>query len=171
MRAAAIALLAATATPQGRPDFSGKWILAPEPPSAAQGGARATTGGMGTGWGSDITVTQDAASLSVEYPQYGRYDMQPPAKLVYALNGSESRNTINAGRGPQELISKAAWEGNRLVITTTYRFAASKSNEPLTGQTTHALALESPGVLVVETTRGAVMGGEASVTRSVYKKG
>ena len=78
---------------------------------------------MGSGWGADITVTQDAATLDDRVTRSSpASDMQPPLKFVYLLNGSESRNTINMGRGPQEQVSKAAWDGSKLVITTVHTF-------------------------------------------------
>ncbi len=134
---------------------------------------------MGTGWGADITVKQDATTLTVEYAQFARGDMQPPMTFVYLLNGSESRHTINVGRGPQEQVSRASWDGNKLVITTTHTFVAPQRLRPasplravrtMTSETTRVLSLESPVSLVVETTRSAVMGGQPSTTKTTYKK-
>ena len=42
-------------------------------------------GTMGSGWGADITVTQDATTLTIEYAQFARSDMQPPTRFVYRL--------------------------------------------------------------------------------------
>ena len=84
---------------------------------------------MGTGWGPDITITQDAGTLAIEFARFARSDMQPPTRLVYRLNGAESRNTINMGRGPQEQVSKAGWDGSTLVITTVHTFTVSSSRE------------------------------------------
>ena len=149
-------------------NFDGRWILVPDPPAPGRG----ATGGMGSGWGADIILTQDAATLTLEYTPFVRYDMQPPIRFVYQLNGTESRNTINMGRGPQEQVSKTVWNGNKLVITTVQSFTApsKKTSETLTSQTTQVLSLESPATLVVETTRSGVMGGPSSTTKSVYKK-
>jgi hypothetical protein len=171
MRVTATVVLAASLAAQDRPDFSGRWVLAPDPPPpATQRGGRTPSGSLGTGWGGDITVRQDATTLTIEYAQFTRYDMQPPTKFVYLLNGSESRNTINMGRGPQEQLSTTAWDGNKLVITTTHRFKASPDGETMTSETRHVLSLESAASLVVETTRSAVMGGQPSTTRTVYRK-
>jgi hypothetical protein len=60
-----------------------------------------TAGDVGSGWGSTITITQSATSLTVEYAFFTRGDMQPPLKFVYALDGSESKNTVMMGRGIQ----------------------------------------------------------------------
>jgi hypothetical protein len=94
----------------GRTDFSGRWTLVPEP--AGTPAARATPG-MGTGWGPEISIAQDAKALTIEFPTFARGDMQPPTRLVYLLDGSQSRNTINSGRGPQEQVATAT---NRAVF-------------------------------------------------------
>lgn len=171
MRVAAAVLVVAGPAAQTPPDFSGRWVIAPDPPPAATGrGGGPASGSMGSGWGADITVTQDAKALTIHYAQFTRSDMQPPMKFVYLLNGSESRNTINMGRGPQEQVSRAAWDGSRLVITTTHSFKVTQDGEAMTSETRHVLSLESPASLVVETTRGAVMGGQPSTTKTVYRK-
>jgi hypothetical protein len=166
--AAAIGLGAAIVA-QAPVDFSGRWVLAPDPPPpAGHRGGKTPSGPMGSGWGADITIRQDAASIVIEYAQFTRGDMQPPMKLAYPLDGSESRHTINVGRGPQEQRSRASWDGNTLVITTTHQFKPGPSEDTLASETRHVLSLEQPAVLVVETTRGGVMGGEPSTTKTVY---
>jgi hypothetical protein len=168
---AAAVLVAAGLAAQAPPDFSGRWVIAPDPPPAAsQRSGGPASGSMGSGWGADITVTQDAKALTIQYAQFTRADMQPPMKFMYLLNGSESRNTVNMGRGPQEQVSRTAWDGSRLVITTTHRFKVTQEGETMTSETRHVLWLESPASLVVETTRGAVMGGQPSTTKTVYRK-
>jgi hypothetical protein len=171
MRAGAVVLFAGSLAAQAPADFSGRWSLVPDPPAAAgRGGAGTVTGTMGSGWGADITVTQDAATLAIEYPQFGRYDMQPPLKFVYTLNGSESRNTINMGRGPQEQVSRAAWDGNRLIITTRYTFTPARDATPMTNEVTQILSLAAPASLVVDTTRSGAMGGPPLTTKTIYKR-
>jgi hypothetical protein len=172
MRVTAAAILfAAGLAAQAPPDFSGRWSIAPDPPPPpGQRGGRTVSGSLGSGWGTDITVTQNAATITVEYAQFARGDMQPPTKFVYRLDGTESRNTINMGRGPQEQVSKAAWDGGRLAITTSHQFAAGPGGKVMTSEVRQVLSLESPAVLVVETTRSAVMGGQPSTTTTTYKK-
>ena len=48
-------------------------------------------GDMGSGWGSEITITQDASTLTVVYTYFHPRDMQPPFTFKYPLNGSASR--------------------------------------------------------------------------------
>jgi hypothetical protein len=171
VRATAVILLAAGVTAQTRPDFSGKWTqVADAPDEAGARGGRGGRGTMGSGWIGDITLTQDATTLTIEYQPYVRYDMQQPIKLVYQLDGTESRNTINIGRGPQELRSKAVWEGSSLILTTVHSFKDPRTGAPATSETRQVLSLPSPTSLVVETTQGAALGGPASTTKTVYKK-
>jgi hypothetical protein len=166
--AAALMLAGASAAAQPPADFSGKWQLVPD--TSAPANSPRSVPPMGAGWGSDITITQDATTLAIEFATYGRYDMQPPTRLVYRLDGSESKNTLNTGRGPQEQVSKAAWDKTRLTLTTTRSFSEGATGTPASVTTTQMLSLESPGMLVVETTHGAALGGKPLTSRSVYKK-
>lgn len=180
--ALAVFVLAASAAAQTRPDFSGKWASEPEPAPAPapQAGNRQTRaapgrgperrGDMGSGWGSNITVTQDANRLTVEYPFFARGDMQPPLKFVYALDGSQTRNSVMMGRGIQVQTSRTAWDGDKLVITTVHNFANPETGQPMTSEVKHTLSLESATTLIVEVTRSGVLGGLPSTTRTVYKK-
>ncbi len=125
---------------------------------------------MGSGWGSTITITQDATRLTVEYAFFSRGDMQPPLKFVYALDGVETKNTVMMGRGMQTQSSKATWDAAKLVITTVHPFADPATGKPGTAQVTQVLSLEAPTSLVVETTRSGVLGGAATTTRVTYRK-
>ena len=166
--AAALLLVSASAWAQPPADFSGKWQLVPDTNPAAN--SPRSVPPMGTGWGSDISIAQDATTLAIEFATYGRYDMQPPTRLVYRLDGSESKNILNTGRGPQEQVSKATWDKTRLTLTTARTFSDNPAGKPATITTTQALSLESPGTLVVETTHGSAMGGKPLTSRSIYKK-
>src|SRR5262245_44151350 len=109
--AMALILFSQSATAQMIPDFSGRWtseVEAPTPATrtggqpAAQGSGqrgRGRGGDMGSGWGTNITVVQDANRLTVEYAFFARSDMQPPLKFTYALDGSETNNSVMMGRG------------------------------------------------------------------------
>jgi hypothetical protein len=167
----ALVLLAATATAQTRPDFSGRWTVPPEPSAAgASSGGSQVSSTMGSGWGGEITITQTAASLTVERAQFSQYDMQPPLRFTYALDGSESRNTINMGRGPQELASKAAWREPSLVISTTYPFSNPRTGKAETIDVRQELSLDASGSLVVTTTRVDPPDGPPSTATTKYVK-
>jgi len=173
---------------QTPPDLSGTWTLDVPAPAAGpgggrgggreggggggrEGGGRGTSPSLGSGWPATITLAQDASSLTLRYQGFGRGDMQPPTRLVYKLDGTESRNTVNIGRGPQEEVAKATWSGATLVITSTQRFTNPQTGQPATFETRRVLTLESPASLVVETSYSGVMGGEPLVSKTTYKKG
>jgi len=182
--AVAVGLLAVSVTAQTRTDFSGRWTS--EPAAAAPGGSgqagaagggvgqrsgrRGGAGDMGSGWGSPITITQDARRLTVEYAFFARGDMQPPLKFVYALDGSETKNSVMMGRGIQVQASKVAWQGDKLVITTTHSFENPANGQPMKMEVKQTLSLESATSLIVETTRSGVLGGPPSTTSTVYRK-
>jgi hypothetical protein len=176
---AAFALVAAlTVSVQAQPpaDFSGRWTLeapvvattaaVPGTPAAA-----AAPGDMGSGWGSPITIAQDAKQLKLEYAFFSRYDAMPPLTFTFPLDGSEGRNVVSMGRGEQLELSRAHWNGQTLVITTTSQVAERGSTKPFTVEVTRELSLESPTTLVVKVTRAGVLGGSPTTTRSIYRKG
>jgi hypothetical protein len=168
------AALSAARAAQPPVDFSGQWTL--EPPAIATTpavpgtpAAAAAPGDMGSGWGTPMTIAQDAAALTVEYTVFSRYDLQPPLRFRYLLDGSEGRTTVLLGRGEHVERSRARWDGQALVITTTIS-VIERGVPPFTAEMTRRLALESPGTLVVEVTRTGVLGGPATTTRAVYRK-
>jgi len=145
---AAVVLMAAGLIAQAKPSFAGEWKIAGDLDSG---------GGRG-GPGIDLTITQDATAVTVEY----RGGQAPaPVKLTYKLDGSVSKNMV-AGRGggaPTEQVSKAMWAGNTLVVTTTTG----------AGEEKRAFSMEG-GSLVVETSAPARNGGAPNITNLTYKK-
>jgi hypothetical protein len=157
------------------PDFSGQWTA----DAVARAAAAPTTGtpappprgDMGSGWGSPLTITQDARQLVVEQALFSRYDLQPPLRFVYALDGSETRNTVMTGHTSQVRQSRTAWTGQALRITTIYPAVDPASGRTFTTEVTHTLSLESPATLVIEVTRGGALGGQPTTTRTIYRRG
>ena len=165
-----LSLLAGTAAAQVRPDFSGRWTTPPAATASGVRGVAIATATIGSGWTDDITISQDASRFTVERAQFSTYDIQPPMRLSYALDGSESRNTINMGRGPQEIRSRAAYRDSVLVITSRYQFPAPDGTRIETIELTQELALDASGSLVVTTTLGARAGGSPSTAITIYRK-
>ena len=169
MRMRAVVMVAAflafpcVARTQARPDFSGEWTRvdssAEQRSVAAVGDGAFRVGNMGSGWGSPLTLQQQANRLVLEYTQFSTYDLQPKVTLTFALDGSESRNSFMIGHSEEMLRSRAAWRDNTLVITTVYPAPAG------TTEVRQALTLESPTSLIIETTRGS------TTTRTLYRKG
>ena len=117
-----------------------------------------------------MTLTQSASQLVVEYDFFARGDLQPPLKFIYALDGSETRNTVMMGRGIQVQSSRTTWNGDALVIITTHGFADPQTGKPATAQLTRTLRLASPTSLVVETVAAGVLGGPESTAKTTYRK-
>src|SRR5262245_48461424 len=171
----AISLLA-SAIPAGLrtpPNFSGQWEAEPEAPPARGGAGAPPTaparGNMGSGWGSPITIAQDEKELRVEYTVYSRYDLQPPVRLRYALDGAETRNDVMIGHTSQERRSRAVWNAQSLEITTIYPALHPDTGKPFTTQVVQRLSLASPSELVIEVTRRVGDIGP-STTRTIYRK-
>jgi hypothetical protein len=160
---------------QERPDFSGTWVAEPEivPGATGQGPAPSATvrGTMGSGWGSPITITQTATQMVVEHPLFSRYDLQPPLRHVYALDGSESSYPIMISHTAQVRRARAVWTGTTLEITTTYPGSDPVSGKAFTVDVVQRLFLESPTTLVVEVTRNGALGGSPTTSRTLYRKG
>jgi hypothetical protein len=78
---------------------------------------------------------------------------------VYKLDGSESKNTVTFGGNSTEQTSKAAWEADKLVITTTTQFGETKQTLSLSG-----------GDLHVDQTAPGRDGGAPTTSTVVYKK-
>lgn len=125
---------------------------------------------MGSGWGSNITVTQTASRLTVEYVFFTRGDMQPPLKFAYPLDGTATKNTVMMGRGIETQTSTTAWDGQKLVITTQYPFTHPTTGQAMTSEVKQILSLEAPESMLVETQRAATLGGPATSTRTTYRK-
>ena len=126
---------------------------------------------MGSGWGSPITITQSATELIVEHQMFTRYDLQPPLRHVYKLDGSESQYSILISHSAQNRKARAAWKGQTLEITTTLPGIDPATRKPFTVDVTQRLTLESPTTLVVDVTRGGALGGAPTTSRTVYRKG
>ena len=173
LRATVVTLLAVAleASVQAPADFSGRWTI--EAAAAEPGGGRgrgAARGDMGSGWSTTIAISQDAKQLVVESIVYTRSDLQAQPRFVYALDGSETRNTVMMGRGLQVQSSRAVWEGASLRITTSHTLPDPSTGKPLTMDVTQTLSLEAATRLVIEVTRAGVLGGPSSTTRTVYTK-
>ena len=148
----AVASLAA----QAKPDFSGKWVQDPPPAAAPAGGGGG--GGRG-GFGAEFTIVQNAKTLTIT-----RMQGDQTVSTVYNLDGSESKNTTQGRGGPQEQVSKAVWDGAKLVVTTTINAGGNNIEQK------RVFAMEG-GNLTIETTQPGRDGGPGTPTKLTYKKG
>jgi hypothetical protein len=172
LSAAALVLFTATSvSAQAKPDFNGKWTReAPAGGAAAAGGgggaARGGGGGggrMGGGGGGfncgmacSITVTGNV--MKVE-----RTQGEQTVTSTFNLDGTDSKNSMPGRQGgaPTEIVSKAKWDGNKLVIATTRDMGGNSVTS------TQTLSIEG-GKLTIVTT--STMEGATPQT-ATYTKG
>ena len=160
------------------PDFSGTWSTASvtsAPPSLLAAPTVVPT--LGSGWGDRISIVHKADRLDIERVFFLPRELQPVIRYRYALDGSETTNAPLLGRSGPPPTSRAAWDGNRLVITTLYPFQDPADGRWRTHTVTQTMWLQPSAAspfepsLVVETTRGGALGGPPSTNRTVYARG
>lgn len=147
---------------QAKPDFSGKWVMDPAaaPAAPAGGGGRGGgRGGGGAGFGQEFTAVQKGNTLTITRTQGDQ-----TITATYNLDGSESKNMVAGRGGQQEQVSKATWDGNKLVITTTLDFGGNVVEQR------RVLSMEGAN-LVIEQTAPGRGGGAPTTTKLVYNKG
>ncbi len=170
----ALGTLSIDAMAQKKPDFTGTWTA---PPAGVAAG-RETTGSLGSGWGPSFTLRQTEDTLILERVFFAKADLQPAMRFRFALDGSETRNTVLMGRGEQVQVSTVAWDGDKLVVTTVYHVLDSKEGQKIKSEVTQTLSLQRPPFgrsawppsLVVETVRSGALGGPPSTRRTVYDR-
>jgi len=145
---------AASLAAQAKPDFSGKWTLDPASAPAPPAGAPA-----GGGFGNEFTIAQNAKTLTIT-----RMQGDQTVTTTYNLDGSESKNTTQGRGGPQEQVSKAMWDGAKLMVTTTINAGGNTIEQK------RVFAMEG-GNLTIETTQPGRDGGPGTPTKLTYKKG
>lgn len=154
---------AASLAAQAKPDFSGKWVQDPPPEAAAGGGGGGGRGGGGGGgrggFGAEFTIAQNAKTLTIT-----RMQGDQAVSTVYNLDGSESKNTTQGRGGPQEQVSKAMWDGAKLVVTTTINAGGNNIEQK------RVFAMEGAN-LTIETTQPGRDGGPGTPQKTTYKKG
>ena len=148
------------AAPQNRPDFSGRWTL-----------VKNVLGSEAVGvFGETFVATQYSASLIVDWAFVARGRggnlEQRPAHSAFIFDGTESNvSDLHAGSSHTQIADTSMWDGQKLVITTTWRgtgvsYVSRK----------RVVWLESDGTLVVETSTPPERGGPRSSTQSRYRR-
>jgi hypothetical protein len=133
---------------QSKPNFAGKWALVS--PDAASAGMNPST----------MTVTQDDKTITLlSVGQMGEI------KTVFNLNGTEAKSPLEIQGMSIDRVTKSAWDGNKLVLTTVSDFQGQSF------ETKQIWTLGTDGTLTVDSTRPDFQGGGAPVTaKLVYKK-
>jgi len=160
------------------PDFSGTWstdVLESSPPRRGQDVESIPE--LGSSWGNKISIIQANDQLEIERIIFVPREIQPPMRYRYSLDGSETQNKVTIGRSWPSPSSTANWEGNRLVIRTSFPFINPQDGNLMKAKMIQTVWLQyakrtpwEPS-LVVETTRIGVLGGITSTNRTFYTKG
>jgi hypothetical protein len=165
-----LALLLLVVTTQAPADFSGRWTFASSEPARLRG--------------DELMITQTAATLTIEfnsvmiggtvYPNGQRTEERVtiPHRSTYNLDGSETKNADRFVVFDVDPVSKAAWDGAKLVIVTTAKSSVSTASwvpdtvqgtlsldtfsrkdvrVPATHVVKQVLSLQADGTLVIET--------------------
>lgn len=160
------------------PDFSGSWSTAElQTVSVINRSDKPKVAALGSGWGDKISILQRADYLDIERVVFTPRELQETVNYRYALNGTNTENSILTGRSSKPFVSTTKWKNNRLEITTIIPFQNPKNGAWYESKVTQTLWLEN-GInapweprLVVETFREGVLGGLSSINRTVYSKG
>ena len=155
MFAAGLLMAGASLRAQGA-NLAGHWVMVEDPNAPVPAGRGGGRGGLGR----DVTITQDANTLTIT-----RTTQAGEMKSVYNLNGSDSKNTMTMGGNAVDQISQAKWVGSKLVIHTSTTFNGNARESTMT------LSTDQAGNLVVESTNPGRGGGAPVTTTTTYKKG
>ena len=156
----ALAMVVASASvfAQVKTSFAGKWVLVPpaDAPAGGGGGGGGRGGGRG-GFGMEFTIEQTDKTITII--RMGQDNT--PMPTVYSIGGETKVSMPGRGGGAAtEVVTKTAWEGNTLVMTT------ANPN----GEQKRVLSL-SGGNLMIATTNPGREGGAPTTTTLTYKKG
>jgi dipeptidyl aminopeptidase/acylaminoacyl peptidase len=167
MKLMAVAVMAAliipvTASAQGKPNFSGTWALNAEKSTQPQGGQGGGGARMGGGT-ANMTVKQDATTLTIESTRPNRDGGNTSVTTKYTLDGKESTNTSNFG----DSKSTATWapDGKTLSVVTKRTF--ERDGQSTTMTTTEEWTMAGNNLQVKRT---ATTPNGDRVTTSVYDK-
>ncbi len=145
-------LLGAVLAAQAKPTFSGTWKLVPD--AAATGGGQMFVV-------SELDAVQDAKTLVVTSTS----DQMGQSKTTYNLDGTEAQSPLEFNGTSIDRVTKAAWDGDKLVLTTKSDFNGQAF------EVKQVWSLADDGSLVVEMTLPDFQGGGApTTTKSTYKK-
>jgi protein TonB len=147
-------------TAQPRPNFSGTWVFDRTKSMQPGPDGRIVLAPM---LGDEFDAHQDAKALTLTI-RTGALTVN----AVYALDGSESRNVSPGTRGEPDItvLSRASWDGNRLVILTTS--TSTEKGQEVTVETKRVISLDDESNLIIE--RTGTPPTLVKPSRSVYRK-
>lgn len=146
MIVAALALVAAPAAAQEKPDFTGTWKLVGEAPDQFTP--------------SQIVVAKDATLLTVTVTgQMGEF------KTTYKLDGTAGSSPLDFQGNMMDRTTKMTWNGDKLTLSA----SSDMGNGPF--EVKSVVSAGPDGTMIVETTFPDFQGGGApTTTKASYKK-
>jgi len=108
--------------------------------------------------GDEFVASQDTRALHLTIKAMGQ-----TVNVTYNLDGTESRN-ISPGDIP--VVSRASWEGSRLLILSTS--TSTEKGKTVTIETRRTIWLDKDGSLVIDRTGTPL--SEVQPSRSIYKR-
>ena len=138
-----------------RPDFSGSWAFDAQKTMTPDKDGRVVLAAM---LGEEFTAIQTATSLTLRILNNGQ--------LVVAVYDLTGRSSENVSPGDIVVTSRAKWDGDRLLISSTS--TSDDRGKPVTVETTRTLSLDSAGDLIIE--RTGTPKGLVTPSRSVYRR-
>lgn len=129
---------------QQKPDFSGRWVVVE--PAGEAGGEQ------------QITHDPKANTLTIAHDSEGSGH-----KLVYKLDGTESRNALASHGSEIVILSRAMWTGNQIAIRSVATYPDGRRME-----SKQLWSVDAGGRLIVEGTE--TIDGKTTTIRSVSKK-
>ena len=136
----ALLLMSGAVDGQGRPDFSGHWVVMLPQENV----------------GESIDVTHTSTTLTEAHGK--------EHAITHKLDGTQSRNAFPSHDTEIVMLSTAAWVGNTLVVRTNTTYPAGNKVE-----TKQVWSLDAEGRLTIEFTNRVNTPAE-KVVRLVYKK-
>jgi hypothetical protein len=129
---AAALVLTTAAGAQQKPSFSGRWVIVSPPKGAGQ----------------EQVVTHDAKTLISEH-----LSERGSRKTSYQLDGVEHRNALPSNGEDIVMMSTAAWDGDRIVISTRTTYPNGMKT-----QSKEVWSLDAQGRLVIDYTESGPTG-------------
>lgn len=138
-----------------RPDFSGSWTFDAQKTMTPDKNGRVVLAAM---LGEEFTAIQTATSLTLRILNNGQ--------LVVAVYDLTGRSSENVSPGDIVVTSRAKWDGDRLLISSTS--TSDDKGKQVTVETTRTLSLDSAGDLIIE--RTGTPKSLVTPSRSVYRR-
>ena len=138
-----------------RPDFSGSWAFDAQKTMSPDKDGRVVLAAM---LGQEFTAIQNAASLTLR--------ILTNAQLVVAVYDLTGRSSENVSPGDIVVTSRAKWDGDRLLISSTS--TSEEKGKRVTVETIRTLSIDRAGDLIIE--RTGTPKSLVTPSRSVYRR-